>query len=120
MVSSTSEANTLYCGVLEHARELAKQLAYTKEDGERAPMEGYMPVCMAEARHENTNYDDLLHELKGHCLAWTREFEDRERVGTCLAQQDPSDGECRLMRQAYWELKEAANEFVDGRGRPME
>lgn len=90
------------CPVINRLDELIAQLRI-REDApipEEAPS-GYVPPLLAKARHELTNYDEVVSGLSLCCLQYM------EAGGQCSC----LEGECDTRVRMAWAIRQAANDL---------
>ena len=95
------------CGMIAHARKLAEQVEIPNlpDDG---GFTGYMPINLAQMRHECTCYDELWHGLGMYCLEFTDTY--RRNMDVCISRDLDEGEECPHKEEAYQITKDATND----------
>jgi len=87
-------------GYLEHAEELAKLVKYVPNDEELDPSLPF-PLFIAQLRHQQTNYDEVLYDLDLHCMNCV------ETNGACPLDVEGME---EISHYAYMAVKQAHGE----------
>lgn len=93
--------------IQEQARRLAAQLEIKSE----YELGGYFPQALAKARHEATNYDEILSDLRALCGEYTGQPDYDPDAAPCATLTE--DGEtCPYWEPAYRIIKDAVEALL--------